>query len=65
MKCVHTFGTSRHKRHADITLLFEYIGHATDTIILETRSEVKVTVARKLVRDTPPSQDASIYRNNV
>ena len=25
MKCVHTFGTGRHKRHADITLLFEYI----------------------------------------
>ena len=25
MKCVHTFGTGRHKRQADITLLFEYI----------------------------------------
>ena len=25
MKCVHTFGTGRHKREADITLLFEYI----------------------------------------
>ena len=25
MKCVHTFGTGRHKREADITLLFQYI----------------------------------------
>ena len=25
MKCVHTFGTGRHKHQADITLLFEYI----------------------------------------
>ena len=25
MKCVHTFGTDRHKRQADITFLFEYI----------------------------------------
>ena len=25
MKCVHTFGTCRHKRQADITLLFQYI----------------------------------------
>ena len=25
MKCVHTFGTGRRKRQADITLLFEYI----------------------------------------
>ena len=25
MKCVHTFGTGRHKRKADITLLFQYI----------------------------------------
>ena len=24
MKCIHTFGTDRHKRHADITFLFEY-----------------------------------------
>ena len=24
MKCVHTFGTGRHKRQADITLLFQY-----------------------------------------
>ena len=25
MKCVHKFGTGRHKRQADITLLFQYI----------------------------------------
>ena len=25
MKCVHTFGTGRHKRQADTTLLFQYI----------------------------------------
>ena len=25
MKCVHTFGTGRHTRQADITLLFENI----------------------------------------
>ena len=25
MKCVYTFGTGRHKRQADITLLFQYI----------------------------------------
>ena len=25
MKCVHTFGTGRHKRQADITLLFQYM----------------------------------------
>ena len=25
MNCVHIFGTGRHKRQADITLLFEYI----------------------------------------
>ena len=25
MKYVHTFGTGRHKRQADITLLFEYM----------------------------------------
>ena len=25
MKCVHPFGTGRHKRQADITLLFQYI----------------------------------------
>ena len=25
MKCVHTFGTGRHKRQADITFLFQYI----------------------------------------
>ena len=25
MKCVHTLKTGRHKRHADITLLFQYI----------------------------------------
>ena len=25
MKCVHTFRTGRHKRKADITLLFQYI----------------------------------------
>ena len=24
MKCVHTFGNGRHKRQADITLLFQY-----------------------------------------
>ena len=24
MKCVHTFGTGRHKRQADITFLFQY-----------------------------------------
>ena len=23
MKCVHTFGTGRHRRQADITILFE------------------------------------------
>ena len=27
MKCVHSFGIGRHKRQADITLLFEYIMH--------------------------------------
>ena len=25
MNCVYTFGTGRHKRQADITLLFQYI----------------------------------------
>ena len=25
MKCIHTFGTGRHKRPVDIALLFEYI----------------------------------------
>ena len=25
MNCVHTFGTGRHKRQADRTLLFQYI----------------------------------------
>ena len=25
MKCVHTFGTGRHKRQAGITFLFQYI----------------------------------------
>ena len=25
MKCVHTFGTGRHKRQADVTLLFEHM----------------------------------------
>ena len=25
MKCAHLFGTSRHKRQADLTLLIEYI----------------------------------------
>ena len=30
MKCVYTFGTGRHKRQADRTLLFQYI------IMLET-----------------------------
>ena len=25
MKCVHIFGTDRHKRQVDITLLFEYM----------------------------------------
>ena len=25
MKCIHPFGTGRHKRQADITLLFQYI----------------------------------------
>ena len=25
MKCVHTFGTGRHKRQADIILLFQYM----------------------------------------
>ena len=24
MKCVHTFGTGRHKRQADVTFLFQY-----------------------------------------
>ena len=30
MKCVHTFGTGRHKRQADITLLFQYITLSVD-----------------------------------
>ena len=34
MKCVHTFGTGRHKRQADITLLFEYISSLTTFWIL-------------------------------
>ena len=25
MKCVHTFGTGKHERQADTTLLFEYM----------------------------------------
>ena len=29
MKCVHPFGTGRHKRQADITLLFQYISYCT------------------------------------
>ena len=33
-----------------------------DTIILKTRSEVKVTVTWKWVRDTSPSQDEATYQ---
>ena len=34
MKCVHTFGTGRHKRQADITLLFQYIFFIITTVII-------------------------------
>ena len=36
MKCVHTFGTDRHKRQADITFWFEYI-----TLLTNVSVEVK------------------------
>ena len=36
--------------------------YAPVTIILKTRSEVKVTVARKMVCDTPPFQDAPTHQ---
>ena len=35
MKCVHIFGTGRHKRQADITLLFQYM---YEHVIVETLS---------------------------
>ena len=37
MKCVHTFGTGRHKRQADITLLFEYISDDNVKFVFENR----------------------------
>ena len=37
MKCVHPFGTDRHKRQADITLLFQYIYQFTHCFTLQTR----------------------------
>ena len=43
--------------------LKEYKRYALNTIILKTRSEVKVTVTHKMVQDTPPSQDAFIHQN--
>ena len=41
MKCVHTFGTGRHKRQADIALLFQYTKH-----ILKTKSNFTLLPGR-------------------
>ena len=46
-----------------ISYLKEYKRYAPNTIILKTRSEVKVKVTHKMVQDTPPSQDAFIHQN--
>ena len=56
MKCVHTFGTGRHKRKADITLLFQYIIMASSKpkIIVEPtiieRSITSIMVVRNSVQ---------------
>ena len=43
--------------------LKEYKRHARDTIILKTRSEVKVTLTLKMVCDTPSSQDVFTHQS--
>ena len=48
MKCVYTFGTGRHKRQADITLLFQYMCHVV-LILLYTIFSRKYHLKLKLI----------------
>ena len=61
---VHDTPLSKDKSTHQIwnSYLKEYKRYALDTIILKTRSEVKVTVTIKMVCDTPLSQDAFTYQ---
>ena len=43
--------------------LNKYKRHARDTIILKTRSGVKVTLTKKMVCDTPSSQDVFTHQS--
>ena len=44
--------------HQNWDSYLKYKTYAPDTIIIETRSDIKVTVTQKMVCDTPPSKDA-------
>ena len=55
--------TLRHsKMHAHTPNLGFLMRYAQDKNILKTRSKVKITVTRKMVCETPPSQDASTHQ---
>ena len=52
MKCVNTFGTGRHKRQADITLLFQYICTFIciyKSCVLQSEDKLKVTSVHILI----------------
>ena len=55
MKCVHTFGTGRHKRKADIALLFQYTKH-----ILKTKSNFTLLPGRVAQSVTCLATDACL-----
>ena len=48
--------------HAHTPNLGFLMRYAQDKNILKTRSKVKITVTRKMVCETPPSQDASTHQ---
>ena len=76
MKCVHTFGTGRHKRQADITFLFEYIytiGSGARNISIKKRDYFKIIpFIMNLLNETMPfvmdkskSENGAQYQKNL
>ena len=59
MKCVHTFGTGRHKRQADITLLFQYI-NIQNVVVLEEDTVWKCVFNLVYVHDNSKGKDRGL-----
>ena len=62
MECDTPTSQDAYTHQVSNSYLKEYKRYAQVTIILKTRSDVKVTVTRKMVFDTPSSQDAFTHQ---